>query len=380
MCLSNSSSAREVTTSEETSVTLMAVGDIMLGDHPICIGHGVGTKIKKRGANYPFQQVASTLEKGDIVFGNLEAVLSSRGINRKCLSSLQMRAVPQAVGGLKYAGFNVLSLANNHSLEHGERALLETMSILSENNINYVGADVDIAKAREPFITHIKGITVTFLAYCLVPDKTAYITIKDPKEICVDVQKTRANSDIVITSLHWGSEYIERPSPSQIRLAHQIVDSGANIILGHHPHVLQGIEEYHNGVIAYSLGNFVFDMWQEKIRKSMIVRICFSKKGISDMEVLPVYINSNYQPEILQGERAGGLLSEIERWSSKIVMEDLSNFDNGGQEYAAEVAAHRRQYRRGLKWYFLTHLYRYSPRFTLQVIREYLAKGLSRAS
>lgn len=164
------------------TMTIYAVGDIMLGDHPICIGHGVGSKISKTGAIYPFLQVAPGLKNADIVFGNLEAVLSNSRMDKKRLGSVSMRAVPEAIEGLTYAGFNVLSLANNHALEHGEEPLSETMSILSENNIKYVGVDTGIAKAREPFIMHIKGIRIAFLAYCLVPDKTAYISIKDPEE------------------------------------------------------------------------------------------------------------------------------------------------------------------------------------------------------
>lgn len=368
------------TMAAETQVTLMAVGDIMLGDRPICIGHGVGTKIKKRGVNYPFSQVVPTLKRGDIVHGNLEVVLSNSGMDSKRLSSVQMRAMPKAVEGLTYAGFNVLSLANNHILEHGEKALLETMSILSQHNIKYIGVASNVTKAREPLIMDIKGITIAFLAYCLVPDKTAYITIEDPKEICSDVKKAKSSADIVIVSLHWGNEYIEKPSLSQIRLAHQTVDSGAMVILGHHPHVLQDIEKYHRGVIAYSLGNFVFDMWQEKMRKSMILRICFSKEGITDMEVLPVHINNSYQPEILQGKRAKGLSSETERQSSNIAIEDSHDLANSMQEYDVEVASHRRQYRRELKWYFLKHLYRYPPRFTLQLVKEYLNRELNAAT
>ncbi len=368
------------TETNDDNLSLIAVGDIMMGEDSLCIGHGVGSKIEKMGVNYPFLQVAPTLKEGDIVFGNLEAVLSRKGVDSSRLHSLQMRAKPEAVRGLQYAGFNVLSVANNHALEHGQEALLETVNILSENNIEYVGVDADITKARAPRLMHVKGITIAFLAYCLVPDKTAYLSIKEPEEICADAKRAKSGADIVIVSLHWGNEYIARPSPAQIRLAHQIVDSGANLILGHHPHVVQGMEKYHNGVIAYSLGNFVFDMWQEKMRKSMILRCRLSKQGVCSVEVIPAYINNNYQPEIIKGKQAGSLLSEIESQSSKISIESSSDFDNSMKGYLAEVATHRRQYRRGLKWYFLRHLYRYPPRFTLQILRGYLSKMLSRAS
>ncbi|MFC1963384.1 CapA family protein [Chloroflexota bacterium] len=368
------------TTSPEASATLIAVGDIMLGENTLCLGRGVGSVIKNRGASYPFLQVASILGQGDIVFGNLEAVLSNNGINKKVLNSLHLRATPEAVEGLKYAGFNILSLANNHALEHGQEALDETANILLENDIKHVGVDTNTTKAREPLVMHVKGIAIAFLSYCLVPDKTAYISIKDPEEIYPDVRKARADADIVVVSLHWGNEYIQWPSPAQIKLAHQVIDSGANVILGHHPHVLQGIERYHNGVIAYSLGNFIFDMWQEKTRRSVILKLRLSKTGVSDMELIPVHINGTYQLEILQNESAACLLSEVEDCSSKIVLEDSPESSNCVQRYAAEAAACRRWYRWELKWYFLRNLHRYPPRFALQVVKAYLSKMLSRAS
>lgn len=379
MCPSKSSSLREATTPQRSSVALMAVGDIMLGNHSTCVGHGVNTKIKKKGANYPFLQIVSTLRKGDIVFGNLEAVLSNNGVNRKQLSSVSMRAMPEAVEGLIYAGFNILSLANNHALEHDEEALFETMNTLSQHNIKYVGVDSDIAKARESLIMHIKGITIAFLAYCLVPDKTAYISIKDTEEICLDVHKTKSQADIVVVSLHWGSEYIESPSPSQIRLAHQIIDSGANIILGHHPHVLQGVESYKGGIIAYSLGNFVFDLtYLEETRSSTILECSLSKEGVADYKLHPVYINNQYAPYLLQGKEGEALLTKLDKLSLELNEENLVkvNYKEQEREYKKEVEVLRRRASRRMMRYFIRNIYRYPPRFASQIITGYLRKHL----
>jgi poly-gamma-glutamate synthesis protein (capsule biosynthesis protein) len=174
--------------------------------------------------------------------------------------------------------------------------------------------------------------------------------------------------------MHWGNEYVDRPSPDQIRLAHKIIDSGANMILGHHPHVLQGVEKYHNGVIAYSLGNFIFDMWQDKMKKSMILQCILSKQGVCNVEVIPVYINNNFQPEILRGEKAKSLLSEIKGFSSRISIGNLPDFDNSVRGYALAVAINRKKFRRDVKWYFLRHLYKYPPRFILQIIKDYVKK------
>jgi poly-gamma-glutamate synthesis protein (capsule biosynthesis protein) len=248
-------------------VTLMAVGDIMLGDHPICIGHGVGSKIKKEGAKYIFQHVRGLLNEADIAFGNLEAVLSKKNLNEKDVNSASLRAMPESADGLTYAGFNVLSLANNHIMEHGKEALLDTMNILRKNGIKYVGP--------EDVVLSIRGTKVVFLAYCLL-DEPGTCCKAESSEIIENVKRVKSKADIVIVSLHWGDEFIHKPSRYQVKLAHEIIDSGANIILGHHPHVLQGVEMYNGGLIAYSLGNFVFDMWQEKMRESVILKCLIS--------------------------------------------------------------------------------------------------------
>lgn len=361
----------------ERLITLMAVGDIMLGDHPICIGHGVSATIEKRGPTFPFLNVASILRSGDIVFGNLEAVLSNKAVNKKSLSSIQMRASPYAVEGLTSAGFNILSLANNHILEHGEEALLETTSILPQHNIKYVGVDSNITKAREPLIIDVKSISIAFLAYCLIPDRTAYISIDDPGEICLDVRKAKSQADIVVVSLHWGNEYVEKPSPFQIKLAHQIIDSGANVILGHHPHVLQGVESYKSGIIAYSLGNFIFDMiFLGETRNSAVLECRLSKEGVMGCRVLPVYIDDQYVPYLLQGEGGEALLMKLDKLSSELKEENLANYEEKEREYKKEVGVLRKRASRMMARYFISNIHRYPPRFVFQTAVDYLRKHL----
>ncbi len=363
--------------SENNLITLIAVGDIMLGEDSLCIGHGVSSKIKKYGTSYPFQMVASYLTRGDIVFGNLEAVLSNEGINNRNLRSLQMRAKPEAVEGLKYAGFNVISLANNHSLEHGKEALSDTMRILASSNINYIGVDAMVNKARKPLIIEVKGISIAFLAYCLSPDQTAFISTSNNEEICSDVYRARAKADIVVVSLHWGCEYIERPSPEQIGLAHQIIDSGATLILGHHPHVLQRIEEYHKGVIAYSLGNFVFDMnYLPETRKSIIFECTLSKTCVEDYKAIPTFNSDEHAPYILSGEQNVKALEEFSKLSIYITDEKPVNYDEEEVEYRRKVEQLRNQNRRQMMRFFAGNIFMYSPRFAYQIIKSYVIKHL----
>jgi poly-gamma-glutamate synthesis protein (capsule biosynthesis protein) len=360
---------------KETQVSLIAVGDIMLGNHPLYVGRGVGAKIKQKGPTFPFSAVASKLKEGDVVFGNLEAVLSNRGIDSKRLSSVSMRAAPEAVEGLTYAGFNILSLANNHILEHGQYALSETMKILSRHDIKYVGVNTDITKAREPLIVDAKGIKIAFLAYCLIPDQTAYISIDDPQEICDDVSKAKLEADIVVVSLHWGNEYLEKPSPSQIRLAHQIIDAGADVILGHHPHVLQGVESYKGAIIAYSLGNFLFDqIFLEETRYGVILECLLSKDGVVGYKLLPTYTDDEYVLHLLQGQAKETSLAKLEALSSELSEEGAVIY--GEQDYRKQVEILRRRANTRMKGYFIRNLYRYPPRFAWQLAVGYLKKRL----
>ena len=168
-------------------------------------------------SGFPFEHVAPVLRDGHIIFGNLACVLSNNNFVKGRLSSLQLRGSPDSANGLKQAGFNVVSVTNNHSMDHGIEAFEETIETLRVRNIMPVGL-IDSSGNCIPHVVQRAGVF-----------------------------------------LHWGNEYIQRPSPEQVRLAHTLIDNGADIISGHHPHCLQGIENYKSRLIVYSLGNFVFD-------------------------------------------------------------------------------------------------------------------------
>lgn len=354
-------------------VTLTAVGDIMLGDGPACAGHGVGSAIKKGGVIPIFKNVEPLVKKGDIAFGNLEAVVSDKGIDSSKMKPFLMRAHPDTLKGLDFAGFNVLSLANNHSMQYGEDGLKETIDNLSKHHIRYVGVGSSLEDARRPLLFTIKGIKVAFLAYCLIPDKTAYISTSNPEEIYSDINKAKTIVDIVIVSMHWGDEFIEMPSPDQIQFAHRIIDSGANLILGHHPHILQGIEQYHNGLVAYSLGNFIFDLnYLVELRSSVILECRLSKNGIVDYELHPVYIDKYYRPIVLNGEEKNRALLKLKRLSSILGKVTECNI----QEYEKKVTERRRNVKRRVILYFIRNIYRYQWQYTWNNTIQYLKKKM----
>lgn len=346
----------------DNTVTLMAVGDIMLGDHPICIGHGVGSRIKINGSEFIFKKVSKLLNTADITFGNLEVVLSDLEINPADLKSVQLRGSENSVNGLVSAGFDVMSIANNHILEHGKTSMVRTQNILSSNGIMVVGDS-----SRGPVILNRNGISFGFLAYCLVRDKTAYCSVEDSNTIINDIKKFKDYSDVLIVSLHWGNEYIRKPSHEQVSLAHRMIDAGADLILGHHPHVLQGVERYNNGIIVYSMGNFVFDMWQHKMRESMIFLCRFTKHGIKTFKIIPIFINNFYQPCILHGIDADQLLLKI----GDEFLERTS--DN---EYQKEVQNCRNEYRLDLIKHILISFYMYDSRYLFSILIQTIQKIL----
>ena len=343
-------------------VKLKAVGDIMLGDHPVCLGHGVRSKIEKFGIDYLFKGVADQLQGADILFGNLETVLSDIGYDNRFISSIEMRGRSRYAQKLADIGFTVMSVANNHIAQHGVAAFNDTIKSLKENSIFPVGEFKDGLTNSYKFQ---KGnVKICLISYSMRPEKYhkgfSLYSIGSEEKILGAVKRNREKNDIVIVSLHWGEEYVNLPSRSQIVFAHNLIDAGASLILGHHPHVLQGIEKYKHGCIVYSLGNFIFDKWQRNPRETMILNCELRKEGVT-VNFVPVYISKDYRPDILTGTQAEILSSNIQSYSNQI--DEIWAMD---MVYHAELYQ-KYAYRAYLKFrissycYFVRNFYRYSP-------------------
>jgi len=305
------------------SVRLRAVGDILLWT---------------RNGKKPFDLILHELQQKDILFGNLETVLSESGEpDRKRWVNTNP---PGAGVHLRDAGFDLLSVANNHTLDLGRDGFLKTLDVLEAHGISYIGGARGDARPQGLVIER-GGITFGFLGYTRgmfrSPEGVRVSRLKK-RTIISDIRALKARCDIVIVSLHWGIENVYYPSPDQIRLAHSLIDSGATLILGHHSHTIQGLERYNDGLIAYSLGNFQFDteLFKEKIKSSMILSVDFDRNGIRDYTVIPCIINDDFQPEVARGE----IREAVERWIRKC-SERLENgeitrrwwYEEVGEEY-----------------------------------------------
>ncbi len=238
------------------SVTLAAVGDILLAG-------SVSALIKQKGADFPFAKMKAVLQKSDLAFGNLECCVSRRGSPLE--KQFTFRADPSLVPVLARTGFDVVSLANNHAWDYGREALEDTVRVVRGSGVKTVGAGADRAEAHRLVIVRKNGLKIGFLAYLgllppLIPESETLPCLSVGSEAAIrrEVEAARPQVDFLIVSLHAGQENAVQQTPRQTLFARTAIDAGADLVIGHHPHVLQREERYRGKWIFYSLGNFVF--------------------------------------------------------------------------------------------------------------------------
>lgn len=278
--------------------TLVFVGDIMLSRQ---IGKIMTTEDDWR---FPFQYVRDFLRNADLVFGNLEGPISGRGKNQGSIYSFN--ADPYAVQGLADANFKVVSVANNHILDYGPQAFLDTLAVLKVAGIDPVGGGVDYESAHTPVIETLGDTKIAFLGYTnLLPqrvgtkDASPAVAYPDEETVKHDIIAAKRHADIVVVSFHWGEEYHTAHNAWQERMAHAAIDAGASLVIGHHPHVVQEVESYNGGYIAYSLGNFVFDQnFSEDTSKGLLLEATVNNKKVDSVKTFTVSFNSSFQPII----------------------------------------------------------------------------------
>lgn len=253
-------------------VTLLFVGDVMLA-------RSVGDAMAARDDwLWPFARIASVTRAADLAFANLETTVATRGTASGC--GYCFRADPKAVAGLVYVGFDVLSVANNHSHDYGPDALSDTLRNLRTNGISPVGDNGPIVKT-------VRGTRIAYLAYSEPINTT---------RMASDIVQARAMADVLIVSVHAGTEYEPVHNATQERISHAAIDAGADLVIGTHPHVVQDMERYNGKWIAYSLGNFVFDQnWSDATRHGLMLTVKVRDGHIADITQTPIEISKQYQ-------------------------------------------------------------------------------------
>jgi poly-gamma-glutamate capsule biosynthesis protein CapA/YwtB (metallophosphatase superfamily) len=283
-------------------VTLAVVGDVLLA-------RGVGRQIAEHGADYPFTKIRDVIRGADIAFFNLECPLSKRGIPQR--RRYLFRADPALAKNIADAGFDVACLANNHTLDYGRDALLDTIDACATAGMTPIGAGVNRKDALRLKVVTKRGLRVGFLAFTDLPsvgvvrlDDKPTVAGVDEAELPALVKAAKAKCDALVVSFHWGIEYMKRPTERQQMLAKLAVDAGADVIVGHHPHVLQpavclfrdlkspNTNTMHGAPVIYSAGGFVWDNRIFGADKSAIYLIELDKSWARLARTIPVKIVS----------------------------------------------------------------------------------------
>jgi poly-gamma-glutamate synthesis protein (capsule biosynthesis protein) len=262
------------------------------------------------GIEAPFLFTADTLVTADITLGNLECPIANCGEPNE--KTYAFRAPLEAAGSLAYAGFDLVSLANNHTLDYGPDALAQTLETLKAQGVQPVGAGMNAEEAYRPAFIEVDGLRIAFLAFADVstidydylaweagPD-TPGIAWAHHDRITAGVQAAKSEADLVVVLFHNGYEIIQKVSALQQEAAHLAIDAGADLVIGSHPHVLQRMETYKDGLIFYSMGNFVFDNFLFPPNYSAILSVTLDKDGVVSYELLDVVVQLNGVPQLME--------------------------------------------------------------------------------
>ena len=276
------------------AITIAAVGDLMFA-------RDVTTLMQQHGAAYPFERVLSLFAGADLLIGNLEGTFTDRG--EALEKYYTFRTPPALAATLTLAGFDAVSLANNHSYDFGLTGLEDTIAALAAAGIAAFGAGLSEAQAYAPALLSVEGVRVALLGFDDIGE-TRFAAGDQPgvaraaQASLAAIERAAALADYVIVSLHAGAEYSPQPTAWQREFARGAIDAGADVVIGHHPHVLQPWERYAGGLIIYSLGNFVFDLDADDLATlgsgpfaTAVAMITLSPDAPPEVEFRPAYID-----------------------------------------------------------------------------------------
>jgi poly-gamma-glutamate capsule biosynthesis protein CapA/YwtB (metallophosphatase superfamily) len=307
-------------------IRLLFVGDTLLGDW-------AERTLAHRGHDHVFDSTRPLLQEADLAIGNLEGpVTIAAAPDRRRTWSYRM--LPQAALALKRAGFDLMTLANNHIRDCGDAGVHEAIALLRAAGVTPFGAGASPGEAHAPAIRDVRGVKVAFLGYVAPriqmkrgPHSMRHVAAGprragaawgDPRLIARDIARARRQTDLVIVSIHMGDRYQEQPTPYERRLCHAVIDAGADAVVGHGTHIMGPIEVYHHRPILYSVGNFAFGSVNLFARFSLIayLEIDLRTRRLSGLHALPIYtMNADpwveFQPKVLVGYQARRVLGQL---------------------------------------------------------------------
>jgi poly-gamma-glutamate synthesis protein (capsule biosynthesis protein) len=301
-------------------IELILVGDIMLS-------RNVGMAIKKTGnPNLPFEKLKNYLASSAFNFGNLESHFSEKDF-LPASGSLIFNVPQTYVKGLVENNFRVLSLANNHALDQGVKGLIYTKQLLSNHNISGIGAGENLQQAWTPAEFTIKNTKLCFIAasYASYNDggksqNTLVARADDLDRLRISIGKMKTDGcDVIIAAMHAGEEYTITPNQTQTAFARAAIEAGANVVVGSHPHWIQPVEKYQQGIIFYSLGNFIFDQeWSQATKQGLTVKLTIEHKRLIAAELVPIMIENYCCARLMDENESRQILNTINVTSTKI--------------------------------------------------------------
>lgn len=359
----------------------MAVGDICPGDKSI-MGLGVLSRSRTKGVSVSFEKLDGIFDASDLVLGNFEGLLTRTTLNNRN-PQLTFCGLPTFAQELADRGFNVLTVANNHALEHGPAIFLETVELLSGAGIHVCGLRDRVGDYYSaPVFVDRAGIKIGIIGYNWVinPDQGsadehisqshdsivnytwhrqsssttsgANVIGKFNRNVIQDLERLKKEADLVILMAHWGYEFVPYPPYGVTREAKSFIDAGADIVVGSHPHVLQGIEYYEDKPIIYSLGNFLFDMRDPWTRRTAVAEIEVSEDRETKCFFHPYIINGFLQPEPILGDEGEWIRAKIDLSSRQIAQATSDGLLNDDRLYKA----YERYYNKAKLRHIVNHL------------------------
>ena len=340
--------------SERSPVKIAAVGDIFPGDHYFSMGHGVMSRTQ-RGGYDPFGEIATALKASDIAIGNLEGPLSSTSTQKSPVGVTTFRGSPAFSTLLRNAGFTHVNVANNHIMQHGVAAFAATVTSLRAAGITPVGlAGTGPGQISAPVIETHHGKTVCLVGYSQVPERYAsdpcYAHFTDPRPVADEIARLSDQYDYLIVSCHAGEEGTRIPAPDVVSMYDNFVAAGATCVLGHHSHVFQPVAKPSGHLIAYSLGNFIFDLfWDENTVKSGILEIDIDVDTRRvNHTIRPTYFTRDYRAVFSSSQSGEDFLRQLETTSKQMLVSE--------EHYQSLLDAQERQNQRRKYLYFLGHI------------------------
>ncbi len=306
----------------ERAVSVTVVGDIMLG-------RGVADVARAAGdPSAPLRPMAERLARADITVGNFESTLSDDGAPRQGDDSFS--SPPSVLDGLRAAGFDVLGLANNHTADYGAPALVETLRRVRASGIEPLGAGRDRREAWRPVLVERRGVRVGFLAFNAIGEtyraksespgaaslrmdpRTGPLRPDELRRVQDRVRTLAERADVVIVLPHWGDQYTHQPVPDQRRVGRALLDAGATIVVGGHPHWVQDVQRHRGGFVVHSLGNFVFDMdFSQQTQEGVVLGLTFRAGALVRTRTTPYVIGDDYAPRPVAGARGRDILGDM---------------------------------------------------------------------